>query len=156
MVWVVYRPYRELREEIAHLPRAGHSTGLPHIMLGSSLRAAIPLPDHLKGVAAVVQFASPSCPLCREEMRVLEQAYQDQPFPYLCLYETDSEENEKQFVADFGHMHLQPIEPELARSMGVAVTPLVVLIDEDAIVRRVEYRLTKILGVMRAAKRRAG
>lgn len=153
----VYRSYRELRDEITRLPRAGHSNGLPHALLGVSLQAAIELPEHVKGVAAVVQFAAPTCPQCREEMKVLEKAYKNKPFPYVCLYEVEANEQAvQQFVAEFGHMQLQPIAPETVQALGVAFTPLVIMIDADTVVSLVEFRLPKILASMQSAERRAG
>lgn len=150
---VVYRLYRELRTEIVFLPRAGHPTGIPHALRGASLKAAIELPDHVRGVTAIVQFASPSCPMCYQEMRDLERAYQHNPFPYVCLYEVEAEEQMQKFLTDFGHLHIQPIEPETARMLGITVNPFVVLIDANSVVSYVEYQLQRILPSIMAAKR---
>lgn len=155
---VVYRAYLAFREEIVHLPQAGHSNGIPHALLGVSLKAAIGLPAHVHGRPTVVQFASPTCPKCHDEMVALERAHKVQPFSYVCLYEVDPNhlEEVQQFVAEFQHMNLQPLKLETARKLGVNMSPLVAMIDADGVVRRVEFRLPRILQSMPADERWAG
>jgi thiol-disulfide isomerase/thioredoxin len=153
----VYRALLVFRDEVDRLPRAGHSNGVPHALLGASLKVAVDLPAHVQGRAAVVQFAAPGCPKCHDELRVLERAYKDQPFPYVCLYE-DGEQDDpyvREFLAEFGHLNLVPLTRETMQKLGVEVTPIVMMIDADAVVRRVEFRLPQLLAAMPVVERRA-
>lgn len=155
----VYRAYLPFRDEIRKLPPAAGSAGLPHPLLGASLKTAVDLPAGVLGRAAVVQFAAPTCPKCHEEMMLLEKAYKEHPFPYVCLYEVDEKTDEqlvREFIAEFGHLNVMPLPAATARKMGVNMTPLVMMIDADGIVRRVEFRLKKMLEWMPKAERRAG
>ncbi|WP_165898651.1 redoxin family protein [Tumebacillus sp. BK434] len=152
----MFRLYRQARAEINELPPAGQYGGPKHAMLGASLKSAITLPDSVQGVAAIVQFAAPGCPLCSEELAYLERSHRKQPFPYVCLYESDLEEHAQKFLADFGHLHIQPITKETMQLLGVVATPLVVMIDADGVVRQVEIQMAKILPSIQSAKRRAG
>lgn len=159
VIVAVYRAFLLFREEIERLPDEHQANQFAHVMLGASLEVAIDLPECVKGRVAIVQFAAPSCVQCHEELRALEKAYKEEPFPYVCLYEDDPDQDDplvRKFAVDFGHLNVKPLERELMYKLGVQMTPIVMLIDENAIVRQVEFQLPKLLASMRAGERRAG
>lgn len=155
----VYRAFLVFREEVERLPRAGHSSGMQHALVGASLKVAIELPPHVQGRSAIVQFAAPSCPQCHDDLKALERAYEKQPFPYVCIYQDAADLDDRfvqEFLAEFGHLNIQPLDRATMHKLGVEMTPIVMMIDADAVVRRVELHLSKLLAELPSGERRTG
>lgn len=126
-----------LKSEVAFLPPERQTNRYRTDSSGVNLTHHIVIPKNRTNQPAIVLAASPTCGVCHDMLEELLQTLPSLHIPYFALVDASVENHFHRFFQDYAkYIEMVPIDIEQQRLLGIEAYPVLLIVDEEGIIRK--------------------